>query len=354
FMVLMSLICVLFDRPVVFKNYIDLSQIIMPYFMYLYYKTRGTKIGMTFIYLILPVIVFVSIITIVELMLNPFVSRAINTGGVGLNEDANINVGGYIFIYTALLFAAVVFYYFLKIKDQPIVKIIALGLFLLLFYLVLLSNFFTATVLLIASVVVFFFGSNKRHLKFIIPMVLFLLPTYKYVGSIAIDSVCVVLDENGKNYLRLKEIQRSLEGKEKVSEDVDTRKDVKAQSIETFLKFPLTGAIVDSSMDNDSFAPIGRHSNILDTFAIFGFVIGVLFVMLFAMPFMTIYRLSHTYEQKLFVITIGVLFFMLMYNNNATASMGFVAFFIFPFTFDYLTEKNCLRHKKVLRFRKKE
>jgi hypothetical protein len=114
-------------------------------------------------------------------------------------------------------------------------------------------------------------------------------------------------------------------------------------SIETFFENPLFGSIFRNLKGvNGEILGFGQHSFILDTFSLFGVIIGLLNLFLIIYPFMSNLKRYNRINRKLSIIVlfITLLFF---YTNNAVPSIGFAIFMLLPMLCDY-SEKSKLVH----------
>jgi uncharacterized membrane protein YkgB len=73
----------------------------------------------------------------------------------------------------------------------------------------------------------------------------------------------------------------------------------------------------------------------LDTFALYGAGIGVLQLYIYLQPFISRLRVARGYISG-FPLLMMVIFLVMVTFDNATPSIGFAAFFIFPTAFDWL------------------
>jgi hypothetical protein len=121
---------------------------------------------------------------------------------------------------------------------------------------------------------------------------------------------------------------------------VDSRSDVNELSISTFLEHPIGGYLFNVN-DRSVFdlSKIGQHSHVLDTFAFFGFFIGIFMCVFMFYPFFIRLK-KQEYKLKIFTIIVGFAFFILITANNLTPTMGYAAFFVFPTVFDVLKKTN--------------
>lgn len=338
FLCIVLLECLLFKRYTILHNQIDQSQTLFFFFVYCYYKhTRGIKPLNIITLIVSPFLLFTLVTTVVALIVNPFAARSIYTSGDKVSEEAlMLGIGGYVFIYMALLLAIVCFYFCLSLPKK---RRLSKGLYFLLFFflsvLVVLSNFFTATVILALSIASFIVFRKKLRLVPFAILFLIIAPIYKPIANAIIDGASLVVQEEGRTQERLNEIRLSLQG-QKSHESLDSRDEPTQYSLNSLKKHPITGVIVDSVLDKDDIGIIGKHSVVLDSLATFGIIIGGFFIILLLLPFRLLFSRENLYERKVYVLLFVISYFLLMYNNNLTAAMGFIAYLIFPMSLEYL------------------
>ena len=83
----------------------------------------------------------------------------------------------------------------------------------------------------------------------------------------------------------------------------------------------------------------GQHSQVLDTFALFGIFIGILQLYILFKPFHIYLKDANIYLSS-FAEVVVLLFFIQVTINNITPSIGFAVYFIFPTTFNYIKFSN--------------
>lgn len=119
------------------------------------------------------------------------------------------------------------------------------------------------------------------------------------------------------------------------------RFDTFEKSINVFLKNPLFGIIVnplDTNIQGEVIG-FGQHSQILDTFALFGAVIGFLQIYVYFSPLLQRIKIGRHFYNNMTLTTVIILIVVSTFNN-VTPSIGLAAFFIFPTINEYLNQKN--------------
>ena len=136
------------------------------------------------------------------------------------------------------------------------------------------------------------------------------------------------------NYNRLLELQ-SFYNSGIVGFSMEARLSTFTNSISLFLDNLIFG-IVHTALGVNSDGKInsfGQHSYIIDTFALYGIIIGFLQVILIFKSF----QLKIKLKSKIIMSSLNILFVFLILStvNNMTPSVGFIVFFILP-----ILEKN--------------
>jgi len=123
---------------------------------------------------------------------------------------------------------------------------------------------------------------------------------------------------------------------------IRTRVDTWVESLVAFSNYPILGVIQNKLYYSGGWLiGFGQHSQFLDTFALFGFGIGLLQIYIFTQPiFIRVKGRDGVYfGMSLLLLLLLIILFTL---NNATPSIGFALFFIFPTVYDRLEKKETL------------
>lgn len=83
---------------------------------------------------------------------------------------------------------------------------------------------------------------------------------------------------------------------------------------------------------------VGQHSHIWDTLAFYGLPAGILNIYLYLKPFIMKFREGQNFRTMSLVT--GAATMILLYANNYSASICFVAYFVFPLVLDYINKTN--------------
>jgi hypothetical protein len=147
-----------------------------------------------------------------------------------------------------------------------------------------------------------------------------------------------VAQPTGKTYERLTNLRDAIVYGENI-QGFNTRKETTDQSLQTFSEYPLGGYILEGNKVSSAdmfLQKIGQHSHILDTFSIFGLIIGSLTLYMMIIPFTSRIGKRHSYRQNIFALIVGGSYLSLIVMNNLTPSIGFAAFFVFPTVYNLL------------------
>lgn len=337
-----------FGNSIISNRYIGLAQLPFFYFAFVFNeKTGNMKMNYRVIKWSIPPIIFVAITTVYELLKNPYASRQAFTVKEDLNTDFTL-IGGYDFIYSLSILAVILFAiynFFNIISNSKSVKIILLLILIFFVVTVFMSNFFTAIAMFIFSVFYFYLIKKNNFLSF-----LFLLPVLFIVIFILRQDIISMLiglfdiiSPEGKNITRLIDLQlsSSISGINSIMSD---RNETYFSSLGGFIEHPLFGKIVTPlSVKDNFFTGFGQHSQLLDTLALFG-LMG--FVQIYFLIKIFSIRLKKGY-RKLNAFTLSVMMSVIILNlfNNTTALCGFVYFFVYPSTYNYIYEKMSTRRK---------
>jgi len=111
----------------------------------------------------------------------------------------------------------------------------------------------------------------------------------------------------------------------------EARLNVYQESISIFINNPIFGIIFYPLAVNASgeLIAFGQHSQILDTLALFGILIGLLQLYIYVKPLKD--RITVGLKKyDIFAITIMISFLIVSVFNNVTPSIGFAVLFIYP------------------------
>lgn len=315
----------------------------IPLFHWIYlYNDKYRAIGANFKVILFSsvFIVYTTIQTILELLVNPFAARSIKTAAEETEELLLNGVSGYSLIYAVVILLIAIFPLLLDRKKIGISRkyfFIIMTLFFLFFYLIILSNYFTALIVSIVGLLsIFILYKNKNMFVFLLLFSSFYFFFKNEISIFLIDTMSSFIQEDGITYKRLGEIKLNLLTGA-TTESLDTRSDVTSNSIDLFFENPILG-YASTSVREFNLDRLGQHSYVLDTFALYGLFLGIYSFWILWMPFHSRISKRYSYKLRVYSCTVGIVFISLITFNNMTASMGYMAFFVFPTVFAYLKQ----------------
>lgn len=327
------------------NRFFELAQ--LPLFFIAYQKNKligGEKDNWLIISWVTPFVLFTSYMTIKKLLTDPWASRASsNTTENGL-ELLKIGVGGYHFIYF-LVFVIAILLFFLFNKNQALkiqYKVIGVGILLMFTINIILANYTTALFLVCLAVLMRMIGSRLTNRNLLVYSAGFIF--FVIFLSIILQSVLHFMAElfmGSSNSMRIQEVENYLFSNE-IGISLGMRFDVFSDSIDAFFHNPFLGILKNNVVvSQGELSGFGNHSQILDTFALFGLGIGILQLYIYLHPLVTRIRQKNG-TFSIFSLTIILLLCILFSINTATSSIGFAIYFIFPTAYDWLQNNNQL------------
>lgn len=330
---------------VIGNRFLELSQIFVFYILYEIIKfKRLHNISIKVFHYLLPFVLLTCYETIIALVANPFAARAIK-GDPNIDVLIGNGVGGYGFIYLLVFLSNILLYVILDKHVSKKYRLIYTICFFVFLVTIIFSNFTTALLLVSIGFVV----------KILLPKIntvqmylfIFVGIAVNYFSAFFIDTAINIAANFLGDSLNL---NRLLEIRQLINEGtgggaIQARAASYDESLTIFFNNPVFGIITDPiERIGDGVAGFGQHSQILDTFALYGFLIGIMQLYILFNPL--IKRLQKKTRQLtslpfLMIITTAILFT----GNNATPSIGFALFFVYPTVLDYLLEKKS--NKKI-------
>jgi len=330
------------------NRFFEISEVFIFYMAFLKNRYLGrNKDSISILKIITPFYIYTSIITIIAYRSNPYISRGTITDTVVENQALLKGVGDYAFIYFLVIIFAIffniLFYrkYFLKFRQT-----LLLFLLCILFAVnIILSNFTIAFLLLGISIFMIII-IRKFNLPWMIIYVILIILIFIYSKQYIVGLLDFLTNLFGEmlNASRMTELNNFISQNEE-GNSIEARFYTYNISIEAFLQNPTFGAIKNHNLYHEfGISGFGQHSQILDCFALFGFIIGTLQLYLFFKPFIIRMRTNNNILKKL-TFSVLTVFILLITFNNITPSIGFAAFFIFPTLYDWMDEKIKLNSK---------
>jgi hypothetical protein len=316
------------------NRFLEYSQIILFYIAYKFYYDKNHNIIL--ILLLSPFLIITSYITLSEFFNSSMIARLSKKDTDAGIEYMMNGIGGYDFIYALTFIIIILFFtlFYKNVKNKLLIFLITL-LFL---FTVLLSNFTIALILLFIGLLfrIVLPKISYSLLIIYIILILFMLPIVPNIIAFFIDTSIDLFFENSMNAARLLEIKEAiLYGIFELS--FSERIEAYKYSISALLENPLFGAIFNViKKTSDGVIGFGQHSFILDTFALYGFSIGLIQVYIYMQP-LYIRMNNRIANNSSITMSILVVSFLFLCLNNLTPAVGLVLFFIYPTILDFLT-----------------
>lgn len=320
------------------NRFLEYLQIFIFYWAYQYNKIYGYKFdSLKLLSYFAPVVIITSIMTVMQYITNPNISRTAKKDTAAGLEQMSQGVAGYEFIYfLVFIFASLLFVIVgRKLRFNFFTKVLLYFVLLLFLINIVLSNFMIAVLLVLISLFFRFIIPKVTTIRILVYIITFLLisPVLPYLFVQLID-FALSISGSSMNAQRLLEMRELL-----VSGLIDlslgARLDAFQSSLNAFLNNPIMGIITtDIGGHGSGLSGFGQHSFLLDTFALFGGFIGILSLYVYFQPLIIQFKLNKQQKSSLplLIILITLLFFII---NNLTPSIGFAIYFVFPVLHDW-------------------
>lgn len=323
----------MFGVGVIGNRYLSLGLIPLGYMIFNYYKQKERLCDLKRISVIMAFFAAITFFkTLKALIENPYISRSIKSSGEHSETLARQGIGGYAFIYFIVIASIFLLYFSLKSKSR-LFRLIAVITYLMTLILILKSSYMTAllTVIIASAVLLLSHYANSNSTNIIILSVLVITIFFflinvdviinKYSDIIPQRIASIVVSENGKS------IYQSI-----LDEFMNDRWPTMLESVGMFLKYPFFGIIGTGNIrfaESGLLTGFGQHSHILDTFALYGFLIGIVNIFIIFKPFKdqngNRIKYGKALNRAMLVCTVGIYLF-----NNATPSTAFALGIMFP------------------------
>lgn len=322
--------------PYIFSNstygnrYLALIPMIFFSLIFDYYKkTNRLSIPIRIAYITLLFAAVTWIRTTIALLENPWISRSIKSAGEYSTNLSKQGIGGYSFIYFLTLVICLLAYMYTT--SQKLLHRIFISLLLLACAAtIILSNYFTALLLaVLGALLIFAQHLLTRQSKITIVLLglpLLLIFLFWKPILIAICSTLIRFLGEGKTLSRLQEIVDFLENGTRLDLLFD-RFPLILESIQVTLAHPLLGISTQPiQYSGDYIIGFGQHSHIMDTFALLGIPLGLLYIKAALVPF----KDDQTEDTFWTNNSIKLIFVTLLVMDTATNSLGFCIGFLYP------------------------
>ena len=332
----------IFGNGVLSNRYASVAVGFTFYLTYLHLRENGRiAVGWKIIKWISPFYLFAVIRTSIALLQNPWIARNIKSSGEMSVAILRQGIGGYQLIYMSVVIVAILLYLLLNTRGSRLgggKKLLLLVLTAGVAYLILLSNYFTAFGLmficlgLCVMLLVYRAASWPGFLICGIGLLLFWM--YGTDALVWILEKITGLLGKGRTLERLTITLHELQNNEALS-IFGSRDYTIERSRELFQTNFLLGTCVKPGLTaGGMILGVGQHSHIWDTLAFYGLPAGFLGIYLYIKPFWDKWKEGGQYRG--IALVVGAAAMILLYANNYSASICFVAYFVFPMVFDYL------------------
>lgn len=334
----------LFSNYIISFRFLEISIGFLFYFSFLLsYRKQDYKGPITVLIGLLPFLILTLITTTKAYLENPLSSRLAKKGTEFGLSYLQAGVGGYEFIY-ALTLLLIILYFFISSSFRLQRSFINFFVFIVGALVVFTSNFATAFIILGSSLfILFLFRVFSYKVVYLIVLFIPLLLLYLDDIFIYVARLYISLFPETLTASKLFEIINLLE-KNIVGDSMSSREDTFMLSINTFLSNPIFGVVTEPiQYSSDGFIiSFGQHSQILDTFALFGLLIGVIQVVIVLMFGIYVNRISEGVYKELIIVMV-VSYFSTLTFNNTSSSIGLVFYYVLP-TFLYFNwrTKTCV------------
>ena len=207
--------------------------------------------------------------TFLGLLTDSHAARALSKSSEAGIKLSALGIGGYGSVYMNVILYPLLFVIKKTIKNNLINYLVWANLIALVLT-ILYANFLIAILLLSFQIIYLSINSTKGNIKFmyLLSVIIIILIAYSNIEYIEKETYSIV--EGTSLRLKHSDIFSQIRGDESINGTIASRSERYARSLNIFFTNPITGSL---SFDN-----IGKHSNILDLFAQFGFFIGFLFL----------------------------------------------------------------------------
>lgn len=328
FFIYLGVVTILAGNTVLFNRYFSLLLLIggYPVFKVILAESTNKSRKLLFIFIVLFALL-TCIRTGYALVNDPYSSRSIKSEGAHTQDLLLNGVGGYEVVYFAVL-AAIAILPACFSSDIKI-RIFSILIFSVFMSLVMLSNYMTALIVLVfgcLAVVVLQVRGGTQTKALLGISALVGIGALAMANSQSIVDLVVSMGGGGR-------VSSVLLGSGSLFENISTeflvdRAPVMQKSIGALLDYPILGQVGLTSVygPDGVISQAGQHSFILDSFAYFGFIGGLLIV---GAVLLELSDLAKTYSVSA-VLPIGISLFILILFNNATTSLASAAFILFP------------------------
>jgi hypothetical protein len=341
--------------PYIYGNYaignrfFEISQLFLYYFAFNKNKYIGRpQDNLLLIKLIVPFIIVTSMLTIFDYQLNPYISRSVDNATEFGRDVLLRGVGGYELVYFLVIVMPILFIMMLNKRIIKKTKYLILVFFMILLfgYNIIQSNYATALLLMFFSLFVIIFLrkiSIGRLFFYTCALMLVVIFAKQFLADVL--DVIGYFSGEGLNLERIQEM-RQLVLHNEIGDSLGARSFTYERSWIVILNNPIFGIIAnDLNLVDGGVTGFGQHSQILDTYALFGIGIGSIQLYLFSKPFLIRLNSKNAVLNQL-TLVVFLMFIFIVSINNMTTSIAFAVFFVFPTAYDWFFIKLKMNSRK--------
>lgn len=331
----------LFNNSIIAHRYMNFSSIFFFYIVYEFNNYVGReKDTKRIVKLSVPFFIVTLFKTAKALIVNPSISRSIKSSDEYTMDILFQGIGGYEFIYFLVFLIIITIYLIISQMNymRRSTNIFLILLTVISVFVVILSNYFTALLLIIVIPIMMLlmnFITRRKYIQLFIVLLITIF-LFLYIDKIAIFilELAINIIDKGYNHIRLIIIKENLLYGSSVDIS-NNRFGIFMTSVNSFLENPYFGIIKTPLKTSGGYLQgFGQHSFIMDTFALFGFGLGLIQVYMICQPFLRRIRKNKKFRDFLVPLFFAML---IIFNfNTVTPSFGFVLFMILPMIYDYL------------------
>ena len=337
FTIIIPFVC---GYSVISNRYASLAFVPLGYIVYDYHRVHGHMRYLKYVLSVTGVLALITAVTTYSALIeNSYIVRSIKSGGEHTERLATQGIGGYHFVYAIVAASPIFLYIFLKTKDIKI-KIITAAAYIFSLMLITKSNYLTAflTVILASLIILcgYLLSKGGKAVLYIPPIIVSV-----FLSLLFYDQVSAFIQSHIPERIARVVFDSSNETLwESLAEEfLYDRYPAISNSISGFFENPVFGILGAGvlGVTGEYLTGFGQHSHILDTFALYGGLIGAVAVIVSLQPFRKNGRWvkGDTY----FSIAVAVSMFSIYVLNNASETVAVVFNLLFPLIRDHYIEK---------------
>lgn len=322
-----------FQTVTLSNRYIALLMFPLGYMIYAYYIYTDRKKELKGIVLITCMFAAITWIrTTYALINNPSISRSIKSSGEYSEQVLASGVGGYEFIYFICILSPIALAMVFN-SDNKVKKILYLLIWGGCIGIIILSNYFTALILaFIAAFVMICLHYGRKNIMVLTIVSVGMIILVIILSDKIIDFI-VTISPNGKTALRLQEEGSLIDNI--MDEFINDRWPTLLTSVYSWLTHPIFGVVIDRETVTGVYLQnVGQHSHLLDTFSIFGTIIGILNCYILFKPFNYMLKYHNDKKTKMLIYPVLIAYTGVLLFNNGTPSLAIMAYLILPVAID--------------------